>query len=402
MQTRTILMNLIRVSLLIASICLILLCAGCGLINNNLSQMRDHLIEGLDLQARRDYVGAFESYKKASELVPSNPVAYLNTGNIFADLLVWDRAIELYKKAIELEPRYAKAYLNLGYAYHQDGQSILAVEMYEKAIKLKPQDDMAYNNRGIISLEEGNYDRAALDFDTAISLDPENALAYMNRGRVYHAGGSYERAVEYYSEALALDGACPLAGTGKSLAIARKPLGKEGSPVRHVPPPRKPWDIGAMDPLKPDVLAADATRKLNNNDYKAAIDECTLAISLDPGNASAYLSRGAALIITNQSTSDPGFHMGVDDLQKCDQLHPECVFVHMYLCDAYLRMGRVKEALDSGEKFLKRATPDVDAACVKLVKSFLRDANSRLKERQEAIRRGDIQIMTPSKTRPGR
>ncbi|MHB1455859.1 MAG: tetratricopeptide repeat protein [Armatimonadota bacterium] len=363
--------------------------------------MRDHLIEGLDLQAKRDYVGAFDSYVKASKLVPSNPIAYLNTGNIFTDLVVWDRAIELYKVAIKLDPKYAKAHLNLGYAYWQDGQPVLAEEMYNKAIDLMPRNPIAYMDRGIIALQNGNYNRAAFDFDTAIDFDPNYAFAYMNRGRVYHATGSYDLAIKYYSIALSLDKSCPFAADNRNLATAKKSIGKVGSPIHHIAPHRKKWDSKTIDSLRTDILAADAARRLQFNDYKKAIDECTLALSLDPENSDAYLYRGGALVASLKS-SEPGFADGVQDLQKCNQLHPESVFVHIYLGDANIKMNRIKEARSSYATFLKRATRDVDAALIKAVKSICADIDTREKEKQDAIRRGDMQIITPPKANPGR
>jgi small glutamine-rich tetratricopeptide repeat-containing protein alpha len=62
----------------------------------------------------KKYEEAIQSYTKAIELSPNNPIYYGNRAAAYSHLGQHVKAIEDCKRAIALDPKYAKAYSRLG------------------------------------------------------------------------------------------------------------------------------------------------------------------------------------------------------------------------------------------------------------------------------------------------
>ncbi|KAF9513789.1 hypothetical protein BS47DRAFT_1295834 [Hydnum rufescens UP504] len=64
------------------------------------------------------YTKAIESYTRAAELDPTNPVYYSNRAAAYSSIEDHDRAIEDAQKALKVDPAFVKAYSRLGYVSH--------------------------------------------------------------------------------------------------------------------------------------------------------------------------------------------------------------------------------------------------------------------------------------------
>ena len=84
------------------------------------------------------YVEALDDYTKAIELNPGHAQAYINRGNIKAELEDHKGAVDDYDKAIELDPNYFKPYHQRGVSrfYIKDFKG--AKQDFRKSIRLNP------------------------------------------------------------------------------------------------------------------------------------------------------------------------------------------------------------------------------------------------------------------------
>ena len=78
-----------------------------------------------------DYVTAISMYNKVEKLdaaILTSINAYNNTGNCYAVLKQYDKAIENYKKALAFDPTNKSALQNIAITYNNLGQSDKAKE----------------------------------------------------------------------------------------------------------------------------------------------------------------------------------------------------------------------------------------------------------------------------------
>lgn len=163
-------------------------------------------------------------------------------------------AIDRYTKAIQLKPGMANAYLNRGYAYNAMGDVKSAIVDYTKTIALDAKKSEAYNSRGWARYETGDKTGAIADLTAAISLDPKYTDAYNNRGWVYYDAGDNAKAIADYTMAIQLS-----------------------------PSFTKPYYNRAAIRIKA-------------GEFQEAIKDYNTLIKLNQEDATAYLSRGVALM----------------------------------------------------------------------------------------------------------
>jgi len=103
-----------------------------------LNQAEKHKMDGNNRLQEKQYSKAVESYSKAIELNPENPIYYSNRAAAYSHLGKHDEAIRDCQKSISLKPDYGKAYGRLGLAYFSLGKYKEACEQYKKALELEP------------------------------------------------------------------------------------------------------------------------------------------------------------------------------------------------------------------------------------------------------------------------
>jgi tetratricopeptide (TPR) repeat protein len=81
---------------------------------------------------------AIDSYNKAIELYPNNPMAFYNLGEAYIKNKELDNAIRSYQAAIKINPNFAEAYNNLSVAYWANGELQKAIQSALRALEIKP------------------------------------------------------------------------------------------------------------------------------------------------------------------------------------------------------------------------------------------------------------------------
>ena len=84
--------------------------------------------------------------RKAIEISPSFPTAYINLGVILQELQRHEEATHVLQRAIQIDPTSAQAWTNLGNARMGVGDIQGAIDMGRKAVEAQPEYSVAHNN----------------------------------------------------------------------------------------------------------------------------------------------------------------------------------------------------------------------------------------------------------------
>lgn len=126
---------------------------------------------------------------------PEAPLAYVNLGDSYAELLNYNLAEANYTKAISLNSEYAHAYMNRGYVRLKAEEYENALVDMNKAIELNPGFSKVFYNRSCLYLETSQWQKAKDDCDKAIALNPDFGLSYYNRALAYFNLNYYKQAL---------------------------------------------------------------------------------------------------------------------------------------------------------------------------------------------------------------
>jgi predicted O-linked N-acetylglucosamine transferase (SPINDLY family) len=115
-----------------------------------------------------------------------------------------DDAVNCFRKAIELNPSMPEAYLNLGGALQMKGLYDEALACLMEASDLSQESPEIYNNVGTVLKNKGHFDEAISYFNKAISLKPDFADAYYNLGNTLIFQSRNNEAISAFDRALAV------------------------------------------------------------------------------------------------------------------------------------------------------------------------------------------------------
>ncbi|MHA1730856.1 MAG: tetratricopeptide repeat protein [Promethearchaeota archaeon] len=113
------------------------------------------------LNAAREFGAAVETFKRAIELDPANPVAWRGLGSVYHRARDFERAVKVKRQAVELDPANYSNWVNLGYSLRKAGRTGEAREAFTKAVALAPRRAGAWKSLAYFLKREGD-DRGAL------------------------------------------------------------------------------------------------------------------------------------------------------------------------------------------------------------------------------------------------
>ena len=114
-------------------------------------------------------------------------------------------SVQKLRKALELDPELPSAYLYLAELYYQLEELEDAETNFRKAIEMDPDYSRAHNNFGAFLCGQGRYDESETQFLAAIDnpLYENKAATLENMGLCMYADGQYAKAEDYFNQALA-------------------------------------------------------------------------------------------------------------------------------------------------------------------------------------------------------
>jgi len=176
-------------------------------------------LEGNVFLAKQDTKAAQDRFKKAIEIDPNNPAAYVALASIYAREKRFDEAIKEYESVIAKNPKYLAGYMAVGTIYDQKGDGKRAETYYRKALDIKKDFGPAANNLAWnLADRGGNIDEALTFAQIAKKQLPDSPAVMDTLGYIYYLKGSYGNAVKEFQDSLSRDPENPVINFHMGLA----------------------------------------------------------------------------------------------------------------------------------------------------------------------------------------
>jgi tetratricopeptide (TPR) repeat protein len=136
---------------------------------------------------------AIATYQNALKDNPREPSFYILTGELYESKQDWDKAKQSYQKALEISPENPVASNNLAYVMLQTGGNVdVALSLAQTARRADPDNANTADTLGWIFYQKGAYSSAIQLFQEALKLaekqkSPDNPTVH------YHLGLAYQK-----------------------------------------------------------------------------------------------------------------------------------------------------------------------------------------------------------------
>ena len=247
------------------------------------------------------YTMAIKNYSGFYLPWTNRAVCYLNWGR-------WDKAIEDATTAIDLAPEQPHAWGVRGRAYAAKREFEKAYSDLDRALELAKTDiDLRnmHNDRGNVYFTAREYDKAIRDYKKAVSITPEFAKGWNNLGIAYRAKGDFNEAFANFDRA-------------------------------HI-----------RDENAARILVNRGRVYVSLSDAVMAKEDFDKAVSLDPGDFSAYLHRAMF------EYSRGEFEAAGDDVDTACERFPKSSYAAIWRFLIYSRLGREAEAKEQLEQLFR-------------------------------------------------
>jgi tetratricopeptide (TPR) repeat protein len=311
------------------------------------------LEEGNTARDARKFDGAERAYSSAVQLKTTEARAYQGLGNIFTDQERWVDADNNYRLAIRYDPNGADSYIALSYVLIQprsDGSSAKrladAEAMARRAVSLQPLNPYAHDRLGA-ALES----RGIRGIDTeqayrkAVELEPNFAVACLHLARFLRRAGKEPEAATYYKRAT------ELAKDAPTLVLIAESLQFDQRWDEAEALLRKALDLDARNPQALFMLGRSNVIQEKYNEAEPLLKS---AIEVSPKSFSPYYVLGSAYIRLNRlEDAEATDNRAATFASVGEKKLLAGLFGLSGVGDAYLKAGRVKDAVRAYETALR-------------------------------------------------
>ncbi len=151
---------------------------------------------------------------QTAEAEPENFPAQMKTGDMYAQIGRFDKAVEFYKRGILLKPDDFNGNVVLANALFDSQKFEEAGEYYAKAVQLNPKDVNARTDLGATFVERSqpDHDRAIREFNAALDIESRSEPTIYYLGIAHLRKGDRSKAEEIFARLNAVNPNSPLAG----------------------------------------------------------------------------------------------------------------------------------------------------------------------------------------------
>jgi tetratricopeptide (TPR) repeat protein len=136
---------------------------------------------------------------------PLSSMPFTNLARMYSERGDLEAGLEAAQRATELDPTNGMAWNNTGQALFHLGRYAEAQAAFEQAAALEPGNALFWNNLAAVFLEQGQLREAErVLLDESLQRDPNQPLAHLNLGAVYLQADRPDLAVPHLQEALRL------------------------------------------------------------------------------------------------------------------------------------------------------------------------------------------------------
>ena len=316
---------------------------------NKLKKAEKIIQEGLVYHAKNKdlLLSLVEIYKRIISFNKNYAEVYVNLGNVYRELNMYEESLAEYNNAIKLKPNLAEIYANRGNVLQDLKKYQEALEDYNKAILIKPNFASAYSNRGTVQKELALFDDALASYDEAIKNNPNCAEVYYNRGIILSELTLFSEALFNYNRAILINPDYVEAYSNRGNILKNLNLLDEALAS---------YDVAIN--LKPDYFEAYCNRGIALNDlrrFNEALASFDRAIEINPDYVNAYSNRGNALKDLYRLDD------AIASYDRAIEINPDYVDAYSNRGNALKDLNRFDEALASYAHAIKINTNFADA-----------------------------------------
>lgn len=147
---------------------------------------------------------AILSIMKTIDIEPDSTKNFVTLSILYRKNKQFDQAIIASKMALKLKPDNSKAYYELGIDYYLNMQNDEAINSLKKSIGIYPKNANAHNLMGYIFTEKNDYNNALLAYKKAMEVAPTNPSIYIAIARVYYIIADNDEALLAINKSLEL------------------------------------------------------------------------------------------------------------------------------------------------------------------------------------------------------
>ncbi len=280
--------------------------------------------------AAGEYDKAIAEYQAASTLKPDDYRVHWGLGNAYYWSGKADQAEAEYKAWATGWPKDANAHLLLGLFYMEHAKTQEAIAELKQAAALAPCDPSAHLLLASIYFGQEDYGSAIHALEQARRIEPQDASTLYMLGNLYYLQGDLEDALQRLQDAVALKP--DLAEAHYSLGLVYSDMGEdERSASEHALAVRYAPDDAAYH-----TALGNAYWRLQDWDKAAEAYRSALALEDNP-DVRVYLGE----VYAEQKQYDAA----IAEYQKALAANPQSALAYAALGDAYVQMGRLRDAL---------------------------------------------------------
>ena len=162
--------------------------------------------EGLKFVQNKDYVHAFNQFKRAYELSNNNRDALFNMASTLKLLGKYKESLELWQEYLDrFGEDHPDCFFNMGQCNYFLGERERAFQDFKRAYELRPDYVDAIYNAGIVAGELGKWEESKECLERVLALGKRTKEVLNGLGLALVELGECERGVEFLEEVLRLD-----------------------------------------------------------------------------------------------------------------------------------------------------------------------------------------------------
>lgn len=298
-----------------------------------------------------DTDGAYASWKKATEIDPSDHHAWLNWGAMLSRAGDHAAAATKLENAVQKAPGYPLAHVNLAYVYTRLKRYEDAVAHFDAALAINPRNTTVAGSRELVSrISKGSIPGTAFDpmaagmeaestnpplakqkYGEVLALAPDFAPAHMRLGLVLASMQDVEGSLASLRKAAQLS---PRNGSTRyNLGYLLLGLEKADEALPHL------MAAHEIQPRDPDAITGVALVHLSKGDAATALVWYQKALNNNPSDPTLWVQYG-----TTQAAGGD-FDAGIASVNKALGIAPGFVAARAQLVSILREGGRFDEAL---------------------------------------------------------
>ncbi|SPE55718.1 conserved hypothetical protein [Verrucomicrobia bacterium] len=246
-----------------------------------------HANYGRLLETTGDEPGATVQWQAVAHLLPYEPDAWFQLGNLAHNAHAYARAQDLFREALKCKSDCLEAMNGIGVSLVAQDEPERAIRQFKAALQLDPSFSAARVNLAVALANRREIPAAMTQYQTALQLDTNNVAARINLAKLLSGQGKPDQAMALLQEALRLKPDEPVANF--DLANALVAQGRHAEAI-----PRYQAAVRA----KPDFAEARfnlAVESARAGNFAETIAQLTEVVRLRPDDVVARYNYGVAL-----------------------------------------------------------------------------------------------------------